>query len=1071
MAAILFLLTTQFVSSSDVSSLSATQPASSLRASDVSSLLRSLTFFHHGVVNNTSNFTRLAQCSGFTEDESVWLIGSPRAYLWDVSNGTTESTVRVPPIGLRSSVPLGGLGAGTFELRGDGTFADWMIENQGTALAANAAQNSKIPLKGGAFLALSLLAQGVNYSAALRTSPPPGVGGVPSLAYAGAYPFSQLSLRDPRSPVAASLFAYTAYDPAAPAEASAAPAAYFSLVLTNTLPTPLTASLLLSLPLGASADTLRPIGGDTRGQTLAVLPGVDGSGACLAACSGTPGCVWWNFEPATPGIPNTTLPNTDCPGNDLMAPPRVAFSDIQGCVDHCLFSVPGCTGLVFDQIPSEQGGQCGNSDPTKFCCLPKSACGPGGLAPKQGDTAWALGRPPHGATCTLFSKAPAVEQYFKGSGAASGVRGAFSTDSPASLTLHRDNGYDADPAAAAQDPASADATFTLLAADDDVDVTFAAANDVAGGVWAPFATAGRLPLSALPAPGAAAAHGAVAAAATLAPGETRSVTLVFAWHLPHRLYVGQELGNYYAALFNNSMEVAAAGAAGLTSAVAAGAAWNKVFAQASLPPAWADFFVNSVSTQAKMSVWVARDEGGAPLAGGRYRQFEAYSNCDLAPVHVWEYAFVPYAQAFPALLQNAIATGWLPHQLPNGMVREFLGAFSAPGGRITGEMDLSAGGRVMGDVTSIVLLAALAVLRSTNDTAWLLANFPALARAARWQMGTAAATGCPAHLQTTYDYLGLDAYPHVTYNAVLHLAAMRATARLAALAGDGSSLGADAAASEAACAAALGPHLWVEAPGGGGFWRAYQNDAGSAPDAILSGALHGLSWAHFVGLGGVLPLANVSAHVAAERALNCNYSAACELGLLSLPKGASGSWNFDASPAQSMDATAAAVIAGAGSLAGSVGEAAVALYRTAHADLWHWMDLHVGPAGLGCGGGALSGEFLAGQPFVNSHYARQLQGWHALLAETGQQYDATVGELTFAPACAGLRAAGWPTATAALPVFVPGALGILRVHGDGRAPALHVLRGRLRDGVAVAVDLRGCGGGAFDAVRVVAEGA
>jgi hypothetical protein len=809
----------------------------SLRASDVSSLLRGLTFLHEGVVSGTSNFTRLPQCSGFTEDESVWLIGSPRTYLWDVSNGTTESAVCAPPMGLRSAVPLGGLGAGTFELRADGTFADWMLENQGTALAANAVQNSKIPLKGEAFLALSLLgpAGGVNYSAALRTSPPPGVGGVPSLAYAGAYPFSQLSLRDPRSPVAATLFAYTAYDPTLPAEASAAPAAYFSLVLSNTLSTPLTASLLLSLPLGASADTLRPIGGDQRGQTLAVLPGAGGSGACLASCSATPNCSWWTLEPAAAGVPNATLPNTDCPGNDLMTPPRVAFSSLQGCVDHCLSSVPGCSGLVFDAIPSEQKVQCGNSDPTKFCCLPKSACGPGGLRPKQGDTAWALGRPPHGATCTLFSKAPAVEQYVKGSGAASGVRGAFSTDGPASLTLRRANGYDADPAAAAQDPAAADASFTLLAADDDADVTFAAANDVAGGVWAPFAAAGRLPLRALPAPGAAAAHGAVAASVTLAPGETRSLTIVFAWHLPHRLYVGQELGNYYAALFNDSQAVAAAGAAGLPAAAAAGAAWNKAFTQASLPSAWADFFVNSVSTQAKMSVWVARDEGGAPLAGGRYRQFEAYSNCDLAPVHVWEYAFVPYAQGFPTLLQNAIATGWLPHQLANGMVQEFLGAFSAPGGRITGEMDLSAGGRVMGDVTSIVLLASLATMRSTNDTAWLRANFPALARAARWQMGTAAATGCPAHLQTTYDYLGLDAYPHVTYNAVLHLAAMRATARLAALAGDGSSLAADAAASEAACAAALGPRLWAELPGGGGFWRAYQNEAGDAPDAILSG--------------------------------------------------------------------------------------------------------------------------------------------------------------------------------------------------------------------------------------------
>jgi hypothetical protein len=77
-----------------------------------------------------------------------------------------------------------------------------------------------------------------------------------------------------------------------------------------------------------------------------------------------------------------------------------------------------------------------------------------------------------------------------------------------------------------------------------------------------------------------------------------------------------------------------------------------------------------------------------------------------------------------------------------------------------------------------------------------------------------------------------------------------------------------------------------------------------------------------------------------------------------------------------------------------------------HHDLWHWMDLHVGPAGLGaCGGpSVLSGTFLA-----------------------GQDYDATTSSLSFSPSCVGLREAGWPTVNTSLPVWVPGALGTLHL--------------------------------------------
>ena len=194
-------------------------------------------------------------------------------------------------------------------------------------------------------------------------------------------------------------------------------------------------------------------------------------------------------------------------------------------------------------------------------------------------------------------------------------------------------------------------------------------------------------------------------------------------------------------------------------------------------------------------------------------QFEAYSGCDLAPVHVLAYSLVPYALMFPELLMNELA-GWAAHQEPSGMIQEFLGDFSAPGGRLTGQMDISAGewvggrrgvpvqpgvsraplshresppprhrgvacgpartatalvgmcgalstshllpythlragGRTMGDVTSVFILATLAVWRSTNDTAWLATLWSAVTQAAEWQMQRATTHGCPSNVQTT----------------------------------------------------------------------------------------------------------------------------------------------------------------------------------------------------------------------------------------------------------------------------------------------------------------------------------
>ena len=48
-----------------------------------------------------------------------------------------------------------------------------------------------------------------------------------------------------------------------------------------------------------------------------------------------------------------------------------------------------------------------------------------------------------------------------------------------------------------------------------------------------------------------------------------------------------------------------------------------------------------------MSVWVARAANGSVVPGGRFRQYEAFSNCDLDPLHVSSYHAIPYATFFP----------------------------------------------------------------------------------------------------------------------------------------------------------------------------------------------------------------------------------------------------------------------------------------------------------------------------------------------------------------------------------------------------------------------------------------
>ena len=205
-----------------------------------------------------------------------------------------------PPLGMRSSVPLGGLGTGAFELRADGTFHEWTLINQHPAGAA------KFGVVSDALIGLRVQSgAGSSASRLLRTAPPPGavaagVTGVDSIRYSGSYPVSRLDPSDAAFDslgLEASLFAYSALTPG-DAVRSGIPAVAFSLTLRNSGSAPLNVSLLLALPLAGFNDCSRA--GAGAGSVVSL--GTTASPAdCLSACASASlsTCAAWTYKAST----------------------------------------------------------------------------------------------------------------------------------------------------------------------------------------------------------------------------------------------------------------------------------------------------------------------------------------------------------------------------------------------------------------------------------------------------------------------------------------------------------------------------------------------------------------------------------------------------------------------------------------------------------------------------------------------------------------------------------------------------------------------------------------------------
>ena len=224
-------------------------------------------------------------------------------------NGATGTLVKVtkpptppppplehPPIGIRSAPALGGFGAGSFEIRGDGSFREWTIFNQGPA------GSGKYGLVDDVIMAARI----GDTARVLRTHPPASMAddAVAALNFSGTYPVTRLSVLDLALTQGATVDVY-AYSSLKPTDynASAVPAAVMTMRVENPTDKPVAASFLFSLPAGAWTDCSRV------GDGKAGVSSLDSPAGCMHGCGASSTCASWQYTAGTCTL-NTDLPES-----------------------------------------------------------------------------------------------------------------------------------------------------------------------------------------------------------------------------------------------------------------------------------------------------------------------------------------------------------------------------------------------------------------------------------------------------------------------------------------------------------------------------------------------------------------------------------------------------------------------------------------------------------------------------------------------------------------------------------------------------------------------------------------
>lgn len=195
--------------------------------------LSALSFGAEHIVSSQMDLRKINTPIQTAEGNRSWHQKGAHPYIFRISDAikspsweNSRHALHTPPSGIRSSVPLGGLGTGTIELRADGRLADWQIFNNSPGAG------EKVHIDD-AFFAIRTVKNGeAPQSVTLRTHPPGALPAADAIGYAGAFPASRLRVLDDRLPLSVSLYGYGLMDLQNPTAAQT-PAVVFSILLSN----------------------------------------------------------------------------------------------------------------------------------------------------------------------------------------------------------------------------------------------------------------------------------------------------------------------------------------------------------------------------------------------------------------------------------------------------------------------------------------------------------------------------------------------------------------------------------------------------------------------------------------------------------------------------------------------------------------------------------------------------------------------------------------------------------------------------------------------------------------------
>ena len=517
-----------------------------------------------------------------------------------------------------------------------------------------------------------------------------------------------------------------------------------------------------------------------------------------------------------------------------------------------------------------------------------------------------------------------------------------------------------------------------------------------------------------PVPSSHSDYGAVAINSRLAPGQTQLKTFALAWHFPDRPFAQEIVGNRYADLYEDAERVAETALGRLQETCDGVREWHELCFDNTLPEWLQDAMVNSLGTTAKTGMWVG---------DGRWRQWESFSCSQVDPIDVYFYRSLPYQFFFASLGRSTLrAYATMPNE--DGSTKGNLG-------RPNSGLDVFSPpiAEPKGDSASLVLLSIYRDYLWTADKPFLDDLWPYAKRAAQWHIDRCERFGLPDRLVNTYDLwdleLGVESIPDlISYNAFLHIAALAAAEKLAAIQGD-DAFAARCRQNVAAAREALDEHLWT-----GEHFRHYWSANGNTRDAPHTDALYGQLWADILGLGLTTDPDRLRSHLAAEQRLNGSPH-----GMVLVDDPDLGQMRTVMFEVGSLDWCALNLYLG-GASDESLAEAEK-IYRKWQGQLRDQWDIR---------DASTSSD---GMPWCNSHYSRQLILWSIPLALSGQRYSAVDGVLSFDPRV---------PAPATLPFMTPAAHGTLTLHEDGRCE-LTVLSGALevREPVRIRSDGREVG--------------